>query len=109
MRRAHRDQRIERLWPHQFEIGQGVHYEFPPPLVLPLRARFSSAAKTRSGVTGRLLKRRPVASAMALVSAGKNAASEPSPASLAPNGPCGSMLSTMPTSIGGESWMVGTR
>ena len=50
-----------------------------------------------------------VASAMALVSAGRNAASEPSPASLAPNGPCGSLLSTMPTSIGGESWMVGTR
>src|SRR5580700_94304 len=73
------------------------------------RACFSSAANTRSGVTGRSLKRNPVASAMALVSAGRNAASEPSPASLAPNGPCGSMLSTMPTSIGGESWIVGTR
>src|SRR5205814_10732217 len=98
------DQRIERLRPHQFKIRQRVHYEFPR-----LRVRFSSAANTRSGVTGRLLKRRPVASAMALVSAGKNAASEPSPASLAPNGPCGSTLSTMPTSIGGESWIVGTR
>ena len=42
-------------------------------------------------------------------SAGRKAASEPSPASLAPNGPCGSLLSTMPTSIGGESWIVGTR
>jgi hypothetical protein len=76
---------------------------------LPARRRFSSAANTRSGVTGNSLKRTPMASAMALVSAGRNAASEPSPASLAPNGPCGSLLSTMPTSIGGESWMVGTR
>jgi hypothetical protein len=73
------------------------------------RGRFSSAANTRSGVTGNSLKRTPMASAMALVSAGRKAASEPSPASLAPNGPCGSLLSTMPTSIGGESWMVGTR
>src|SRR5262249_15933184 len=70
-----------------------------PPLPLPARRRFSSAANTRSGVTGNSLKRTPMASAMALVSAGRNAASEPSPASLAPNGPCGSLLSTMPTSI----------
>ena len=67
------------------------------------RRRFSTASNTRSGVTGRSLKRMPMASATALVSAGRKAASEPSPASLAPNGPCGSMLSTMPTSIGGES------
>src|SRR6516164_8338632 len=91
----------------QIKLRERIHQALP--LVLCPRARFSSAAKTRSGVTGRSLKRRPVASAMALVSAGRNAASDPSPASLAPNGPCGSLLSTMPTSIGGESWMVGTR
>ena len=105
------DQFAKRPRPDQIELRQRVHYE-PPFCFAPLpfvRARFSSAANTRSGVTGRSLKRRPVASAMALVSAGRNAASEPSPASLAPNGPCGSMLSTMPTSIGGESWIVGTR
>ena len=60
-------------------------------------------------VTGSVLNRSPIASAMALVNAGRNAASEPSPASLAPNGPCGSLLSMMPTSIGGESSIVGTR
>src|ERR1700686_852753 len=103
------DQLRKRPRPDQVELWQRLHYA-PPFCVLPLvRARFSSAANTRSGVPGKSLKRKPTASAMALVSAGRNAASEPSPASLAPNGPCGSMLSTMPTSIGGESWMVGTR
>src|SRR5476651_709252 len=107
-----RGQRLgERRRTEQAEIGQGVHQA--PPFFFGVfssaRLRFSIASNTRSGVTGRSLKRMPMASAMALVSAGRKAASEPSPASLAPNGPCGSMLSTMPTSIGGESWMVGTR
>src|SRR5262249_30256676 len=108
MRSARSHQLSQRARPDQIEGRQRVHQDCPP-LVLRPRARFSSAAKTRSGVTGRSLKRSPVASAIAFVSAGRNAASEPSPASLAPNGPCGSLLSTMPTSIGGESWMVGTR
>src|SRR5207344_2372226 len=103
-----RNRLSERLRIDDAEFGQRVHY-WPPPFFSAVRRRFSIASKTRSGVTGRSLKRMPIASAMALVSAGKNAASEPSPASLAPNGPCGSLLSTMPTSIGGESWMVGTR
>src|SRR5436305_2293573 len=88
---------------------QRAHARALFPFASPVRRRFSSAAKTRSGVTGKLLKRTPMASAMALVKAGRNAASDPSPASLAPNGPCGSLLSTMPTSMGGESSMVGTR
>src|SRR5438876_6718256 len=98
---------------HPTGLGKPIHHA--PPLVARLapfpraRQRFSIASNTRSGVTGRSLNRMPMASAIALVSAGRNAASEPSPASLAPNGPCGSLLSTMPTSMGGESWMVGTR
>src|SRR5262245_53064021 len=95
------------------EAGGRVLHHHSPPFFFgdfsSARLRFSIASNTRSGVTGRSLKRMPIASAIAFVSAGKNAASEPSPASLAPNGPCGSLLSTMPTSIGGESWMVGTR
>src|SRR6185436_3708097 len=101
----------ERLWVDDAEFRQGVHQA--PPVFFgdfsAARRRFSIASKTQSGVTGRSLKRTPIASAMALVSAGRKAASEPSPASLAPNGPCGSLLSRMPTSIGEESWMVGTR
>src|SRR5450759_5420033 len=99
---------VERGRIEHAEIGQGVH-QAPPFFFVAFssaRLRFSIASNTRSGVTGRSLKRMPMASAMALVSAGRNAASEPSPASLAPNGPCGSMLSTIPTSIGGESWIV---
>src|SRR6185436_14304204 len=101
----------KRLWINNAKFRQGVHQA--PPFFFgdfsAARRRFSIASKTRSGVTGRSLKRMPIASAMALVRAGRKAASEPSPASLAPNGPCGSLLSTIPTSIGGESWMVGTR
>src|SRR5262249_24685691 len=99
----------QRFGTQQLEFGERLHHAAPLRFLEPARRRFSMAAKTRSGVTGRSLKRSRVASAMALVSAGRNAASEPSPASLASNGPCGSLLSTMPTSIGGESWMVGTR
>src|SRR5437763_1466904 len=94
----------ETLRTQQRELRQGVHQAR-----LAARRRFSMAANTRSGVTGRSLNRTPTASAMALVSAGRKAASDPSPASLAPNGPCGSLLSMMPTSMGGESIIVGTR
>src|SRR5262249_39327199 len=105
------DDLVERLRIEHAEFWESVHQ--PPPFVfgdfsIALR-RFSIASNTRSGVAGRLLNRIPIASAMALVSAGKNAAREPSPASLAPKGPCGSLLSIMPASIGGESWIVGTR
>src|SRR5580658_942540 len=104
-----RGQRLrQRLWPQQPQLGQGVH-QATFALARLARTRSSSAAKTRSGVTGSVSKRSPTASAMALASAGRNAASDPSPASFAPKGPCGSLLSTMPTSIGGESSMVGTR
>src|SRR5438132_13234693 len=122
MARARFDHLIERCRPQQRKLRQRVHQAQSasslPGLslmfacaasALSARRRFSSAANTRSGVTGRVLNRTPMASAMALVSAGKKAASEPSPASLAPNGPCGSFLSIIPTSIGGESWIVGTR
>ena len=44
---------------------------------------------------------------MALVRAGMKAASAVSPASLAPNGPWGSMLSMMPVSIGGAAVLPG--
>src|SRR5215467_9050742 len=46
---------------------------------------------------------------MALEIAGIVAASEPSPASLAPNGPSGSILSTMMHSISGDSTDDGLR
>src|SRR5262249_24790829 len=112
MARARLDHLVERGRPHKRKLRQGVHrasvFAFAASR-LRARRRLSSAANTRSGVTGSVLKRTPMASAMALVSAGRKAASEPSPASLAPNGPCGSLLSMIPTSIGGESWMVGTR
>src|ERR1700722_10513565 len=109
IRRARRDHLVERARMHECEFRERIH-QLPPFRLRPTsRARFTKSTKTRSGVTGRSLNRNPVASAIVLVNAGRNAASEPSPASLAPNGPCGSMLSTMPTSIGGESWMVGTR
>src|SRR5262249_34669812 len=111
MRGARLQRFLDALRAQQVKVRQRVHQLCPlPPLCRSLaRRRFSIAANTRSGVTGRSLKRTPIASAIALVSAGRKAASEPSPASLAPNGPCGSLLSTMPTSMGGESWMVGTR
>src|SRR4029079_15632622 len=107
---ARLDHLVERARTQQIELRQRIHQTAGPlPRIGLARRRFSLLVNTVSGVAGRSLSRPPVASAMALVSAGRNAASDPSPASLAPNGPCGSLLSTMPTSIGGESWMVGTR
>src|SRR5262249_2772993 len=104
------DDVVQRARAHQGELRHRVHQSprpgGPP---LPARRRLPCDAHKRTVWTGSTLKRTPRASAMALVSAGRNAASDPSPASFAPNGPCGSLLSTMPTSIGGESWMVGTR
>src|SRR6185503_11878356 len=85
------------------KAGQDFHQRCPD------RRCFSIAPKTRSGVIGRFSKRIPMASSIAFASAGRNAASEPSPASLAPNGPCGSLLSTIPTSMSGESTIVGMR
>ena len=49
----------------------------------------------------------PVASKMALAMAGTVESWGPSPASFAPNGPFASWLSTIVTSMGGVSWMVG--
>lgn len=72
-------------------------------------ARACSAPSRRSGATGSSRRRSPVASAIALVSAGRKPASEPSAASFAPNGPFGSGASTMKVSIGGDSTIVGTR
>src|SRR5262249_9230172 len=60
-------------------------------------------AKTRSGVNGDSLKRTPIASKIALEMAGIQAASDPSEASLAPNGPSGSTLSTILGTISGDS------
>jgi len=51
------------------------------------------AFKTFSGVMGRSEIRTPIASNMAFPIAGKIATDAPSPTSLAPNGPSGSMLS----------------
>src|ERR1039458_4056092 len=51
----------------------------------------------------------PMALAMALTKAGGKPAKAPSLASLAPNGPYGSWLSTICTSIGGDSAIVGMR
>src|SRR4029077_18168704 len=86
----------ERLWIDDAEFRQGVHQA--PPVFFgdfsAARRRFSIASKTRSGVTGMSWKRIPNASSMVLVRAGGRMASEPPPASLAPNGPCGSLLST---------------
>src|SRR5213079_1660353 len=96
MRRARLDHVGQGGRAQQLELGECLHQALPLRLLAAPRWRFSIAENTRSGVTGRSLKRRPVASAMALVRAGRNAASEPSPASLAPNGPWGSLLSTMP-------------
>src|SRR5262249_236328 len=91
MRRARCNKRVLRFRPHDFEIRQCVHYEIPLPLALPSRPCFSNAAKTRSGVTGRLLNRRPVASAMALVSAAPvSKTMEPSKSSLSLTVACGS-------------------
>src|SRR5579862_2544894 len=65
--------------------------------------RSISASVTRSGVSGNSSRSTPMALATALTRAGAKPASAPSLASLAPNGPCGSLLSTMWTSIGGDS------
>ncbi len=59
------------------------------------RRRAVSASSRRSGEAGNSVRRSPVASAIALVSAGRKPESEPSPASFAPNGPLGSGASTM--------------
>src|SRR5664279_4033367 len=74
-----------------------------------LRRRSISASMTRSGVTGNSLRSMPMALAMALTKAGAKPAKAPSLASLAPNGPYGSWLSTICTSIGGDSAIVGMR
>ena len=66
------------------------------------RRRSIIACMTRSGVTGISSRSMPMALAMALTMAGAKLASAPSLASLAPNGPLGSWLSTMKTSIGGD-------
>src|ERR1019366_7405576 len=73
------------------------------------RRRWMSASMTRSGVTGSSLRSIPMALAMALTKAGGKPAKAPSLASLAPNGPYGSWLSTICTSIGVDSAMVGMR
>jgi hypothetical protein len=73
------------------------------------RRRATIASSTRSGDAGNSSSRSPIASAIALVSAGRNAESDPSPASFAPNGPFGSGASTIDVSIGGDSTIVGIR
>jgi hypothetical protein len=54
-------------------------------------------------------RRSPIAAAIALVSAGRKPESEPLAGLLGAQRSAGSMLSTMCTSIGGESPMVGIR
>src|SRR5207247_661500 len=65
------------------------------------------ASRIFSGVSGKLVIRTPTASQIAFATAGMAAASEPSPASFAPNGPSGSSLSTLLDSIWGVSSVVG--
>src|ERR1700678_1383043 len=73
-------------------------------IAMRLRPFFArSANKILSGVNGLSRSRTPTASYMAFEIAGIVAASEPSPASLAPKGPSGSMLSMMMHSISGDS------
>src|SRR5271169_862876 len=62
---------------------------------LACRRRWMSASMTRSGVTGNSVKLIPIASATAFTKAGGKPANAPSLASLAPNGPYGSWLSTI--------------
>src|SRR5204863_6344130 len=69
----------------------------------------SSAASTRSGENGIWRRRIPTASQIAFAIAGMIGWSGPSPASFAPYGPPGSMLSTIEAMISGVSTLVGIR
>src|SRR5208282_2188200 len=73
------------------------------------RRRSTKASMIRSGVAGSVSRSMPIAFATALTKAGGNPANAPSLASLAPKGPHGSLLSTIATSMGGDSTIVGTR
>src|SRR4029077_15850054 len=66
-----------------------------------------SAAKMRSGVSGRCAKRIPVASATALATAGATGLIGHSPCDLAPSGPMRSWVSAKNTSLGGTSAKAG--
>ena len=79
------------------------------PPVMESLCKYDQGMVLLSGVTGSSVTRKPMASATASVNAGRKPASDPSPASLAPKGPRGSLLSTICTSMGGESAIVGTR
>src|SRR5579864_379470 len=69
--------------------------------------RCSRAASTLSGEIGTSSMRTPTASYTALATAGMTGSSGPWPASLAPNGPSGSSVSTRIVSTGGISRNVG--
>ena len=101
--------------PLQHELWQGAH-ACSVACVAARRARSRCsrwrawiASNTRSGVIGSSRARMPMASHTAAASAGAKPCSAPSLASLAPNGPSGSMLSISVTSIGGDSAIVGMR
>src|SRR6202521_2819656 len=103
----------------EIELGHAFHAhlpERPDCASAPTLARSRSlrllawiASSTRSGEAGSSVRRMPIASQIALVSAGGKLSSAASLASFAPNGPSGSLLSTSLTSIGGDSTIVGIR
>src|SRR3974377_1063543 len=93
----------------QTEMGQCCRHEAALRLCWrrAWRRRSTSSCTTGSGVTGSSSKSMPIPCATPFTIAGGKPASAPSLASFAPNGPNGSLLSTMASSIGGDSPIVG--